>query len=353
MKVLLANLCDSPENLHLERALLSAAARRRNVRVDVMHDFDHDYPFLPAPPRAGVRAKYTEEAASRALSRGYDSFIALDFPKKRRAAVFFSKLFSGAARGRAYFLANHLAPVKGHNFAADLFRRLRLLSRARLAWALEYDDPSLWAGLGLEPVKFFRRPYCVDTGYYSPGRGDGKGGYVLSAGSAGRDFSALEKAAAAAGAELRVRSDSPRPAGFGRLGAAWEPFSPNLRSLRAELRASRLVALPVAGEFLNEAAGNSIAFMAMACGRPVLARDTVYMRGYIKDGVNGFLYDGRSRTALAAALKRALSRRPPALKVLGLRARKTMLERASLSALAASVLDAVRLDAPVSPSADF
>lgn len=355
MKVLLANLCDSPENLHLEQALVSAAARRRGMTLDILHDFDFAYSFIPQ--KAGVRGfrlKYTGDAAARrALAGGYDALLALDFPKNRRCAPLFAWLFAGLKASRRYFLANHLAPLKGHNFTADIFRRAKLLRGARLAWSLEYDDPGPWKEFGLEPARFFRRPYCIDTGYYSPGRGDGCGGYVLSAGSAGRDFPALAKAAARLGARLRVRSDSPRPAGFGSNGEAWLPFSPNLHTLLDDIRGSRLVALPVGGDFLNEAAGNSIAFMAMSCGRPVLARDTAYMRRYIKDGVNGFLYDGRSRKALSAGLERALAQRPAALAALCRRARATMLERASMAALSASVLEAVGLDAPDSPSAGF
>lgn len=355
MKVLLANLCDSPENLHLEQALVSAAARRRGVSLDILHDFDFDYSFIPREKRGpGFRLKYGGDAAARrALSGAYDALLALDFPKNRRCAPVFAWLFSGLKARRRYFLANHLAPLEGHNFTADIFRRAKLLRGARLAWALEYDDPGSWTGFGLEPARFFRRPYCIDTGYYSPGRGDGAGGYLLSAGSAGRDFPALARAAAKLGARLRVRSDSPCPAGFGVNGEVWSPFSPSLHTLLAEIRGARLVALPVGGDFLNEAAGNSIAFMAMACGRPVLARDTPYMRRYIKDGANGFLYDGRSRPALAAGLKRALSLRPAAMAALCRRARGTMTERASISSLAASVLEAVRLDAPASPSAGF
>lgn len=355
MKVLLANLCDSPENLHLERALLSAASGRRGCRLDVIHDFDFDYPFIPRKKGpGGLRVKYSGDAAARrALAGGYDALLALDFPKNRRCAPLFAWLFGGLKAGRRYFLANHLAPLKGHNFTADIFRRAKLLRGARLAWALEYDDPGPWTEFGLEPARFFRRPYCIDTGYYSPGRGDGRGGYVFSAGSAGRDFPALAKAAGRLGAGLRVRSDSQRPGGFGVNGETWIPFSPNLHTLLDDIRGSRLVALPVGGEFLNEAAGNSIAFMAMACGRPVLARDTAYMRGYIKDGVNGFLYDGRSRAALSAGLERALSLGPSALGALCRRARATMLERASMPVFASSVLEAVRLDSRVPPSAGF
>ncbi|MDT8286688.1 MAG: hypothetical protein RQ748_06220 [Elusimicrobiales bacterium] len=354
-RILLVNFAECPENLHLEQALVAAAGKSRGVRLDVLHDQDFHYSFIPQPPNPrGFRLRCPgEQAARKLLSPGYDALVAVDFPKRRRCAPLFCRLFASPGIKDKYFLANHLCPSPDHNFTSDLFRRARLLSRARLTWVLEYDDPPLWAELGARAETVVRRPYCVDTAYYTPGRGVPAAGYVFSAGSAGRDFEALSAAAAACGLTLSVRSDMPRPKSFGRPGDSWLSFSPNLNTVVDAIRGSALVALPVADKFINEAAGNSIAFMGMACGRPVLVRDTPYMRRYIKDGSNGFLYGKLDAGVLTAVMKRALSRRPAALKALGLRARKTMLERASLSALAASVLDAVRLDAPAAPSADF
>jgi hypothetical protein len=287
------------------------------------------------------------------LRTRYDALIALDFPKRRGCVPFFCHLFAEGAAVRKYFLANHLVPSPGHNFTADLFRRARLLSRAVTTWILEYDDPPLWGELGTSPESVIRRPYCVDTGYYTPAPRAARGSYIFSGGSAGREFAALSAAAAACGLPLKVRSDMARPPGPALPGVVWEPFSPNLNTLVETLRGCALTVLPVSDGFINEAAGNSIAFMAMACGRPVLVRDTPYMRRYIKDGVNGFLYGRLETGVLAADIGRIMALSPARLRALCRRARETMLERASLSTLAASVLSAVKGKAPRSASAGF
>ncbi|HNT98262.1 MAG TPA: glycosyltransferase [Elusimicrobiales bacterium] len=354
-RILLVNFAECPENLHLEQAFIAAAARSRGVRLDVLHDQDFHYSFIPQPAnRRGFRRRFQGDAASKPLLRArFDALIALDFPKRRRCAPFFCRLFAEGAAKRKYFLANHLVPSPGHNFTADLFRRAKLLSRAAATWILEYDDPPLWGELGAAPEAVVRRPYCVDTGYYTPAPRPPRGGYIFSGGSAGREFAALSAAAASCGLPLKVRSDMPAPAGSALSGAAWEPFSPNLNTLVETLRGCALAVLPVSDGFINEAAGNSIAFMAMSCGRPVLVRDTPYMRRYINDGVNGFLYGRLEEGVLAADIGRIMALSPARLRALCRRARETMLKRASLSALAASVLSAVKWKAPRSASAGF
>lgn len=339
-RVLLVNFAECPENLHLEQAFIAAAARSRGVRLDVLHDQDFHYSFIPQPAnRRGFRRRFQGDAGSKPLLRArYDALIALDFPKRRRCAPFFCRLFAEGAAKRKYFLANHLAPSPGHNFTADLFRRAKLLSRAATTWILEYDDPPLWAEFGAPAAAVIRRPYCVDTGYYTPARRFPPGGYLFTGGSAGREFSALAAAASACGLPLKVRSDMPRPAGPPLPGVSWEPFSPNLNTLVDALRGCAAAVMPVSDGFINEAAGNSIAFMAMACGRPVLVRDTSYMRRYIEDGVNGFLYARLEAGVIAADIGRIMALSPARLRALCRRARETMLKRASLSGLAASVL---------------
>jgi glycosyltransferase involved in cell wall biosynthesis len=167
------------------------------------------------------------------------------------------------------------------------------------------------------------------------------GNYVFSAGSAGRDFSGLALAVKRSGLALKIFSDARLPP----FGAAVKdsvevfPFSKNLHNLKSAVLASRLVALPIADSHINEAAGNSIAFIAMALGKPVITKRTPYMERFIKDGKTGFFYGKLSTSDLALQLARALSFKPAALKELGRAARSVILKKASLDAFAARFAD--------------
>lgn len=333
-RILLANLGESPENFHFERALLRALKGRP---LDILHDFDHDYSFIGGGLPAGTRRlKYTGLAGLRRLfALPYDLVILLDFPKRARCAPGFAWLLREARAAKKIFAANHLIPMPGDNFCADLSRRLKLLSRADAGYMLEFDDRQLWAETGLSGRRLRRRGYAVDCAYYAPGK-KAAGDYVFSAGSTGRDFGALAAGAKKCGLALKVFSGS-RPPALPR-GAEFLPLSENLHNLKAAAAGARAVVIPVKDGHVNEAAGNSIAFLSMALGRPVLARRTRYMAGFIKDGVNGFLYDELSPAAVERGLKRALALPPARLARLGAAARRTVLARASLDRFCAGLL---------------
>jgi len=230
--------------------------------------------------------------------------------------------------------------MPGHNPTADIIRKLGLLSVMDRAFILEFDDPALWAGLGLKAGRMLKRGYAVDCLYYSPAPaapGDG----VFSAGSAGRDFLKLARAAGRAGAALTIFTDTALPPFEAAPGTPVlaAPLAENLPRLRAAVREAGAVAIPVTDGHINGAAGNTIAFIAMACGRPVVIRRTPYLERFIKDGETGFFYESLTVQELSRQLKRALSLGPAASRLLSKAARAAVLEKASLDAFTESFRD--------------
>jgi hypothetical protein len=327
-RVLLVNFAECPENLHFERALGRAVSRRRDVALDVLHDFDYHYDFIGAPmPPRGRRLRCGPLAGLKKTLGRYDSLVLLDFPKRSRCAGAFLWLARQAPAEKKFFIANHLIPMPGQNLAADLARKWRALAGVGAGWMLEADDRALWAAAGLDGARLLGRNYSADCVYYSPQAVE-PGGYAFSAGSAGRDYAALAAGARRAGFGVKIFTDS-RP---GKLPGSPEvlPLAKNLHNLREAAARARAVVVPVKDAHINSSAGNSIAFLAMALGRPVLARRTPYMERYIKDGANGFFYDRLTPAALAGGLRRIAALTPAALKKLGGAARRTVLAKANL-----------------------
>lgn len=328
-RILLANFAECPENLHFERAFVRALGKSKKASLDIVHDFDFHYDFLGVlPPPGGKRFKYAGLEALKRSARGpYDLIILLDFTKRARCAPAFLWLAREAEAAKKIYIANHLIPMPGHNFTADLVRRLKALGGMDAGYMLEFDDSRLWGEMGLAGSRLLERGYASDCEYYHPQPG-ASGDYVFSAGSAGREFAALAGGVKKAGLGLKIFSDS-KPAGLPR-GADFLPLAKNLHNLRSAAAGARAVVIPVRDDHKNEAAGNSIAFLSMALGRPVLTKRTPYMERFIKDGRNGFFYDTLSPFSVAWSLKRIMALSPAALKKLGAAARRTILEKASL-----------------------
>lgn len=336
-RILLANFAECPENLHFERAFVRALGKNKKFSLDIVHDFDFHYDFLGAlPPPGGKRFKYSGlEALKRAAWGPYDLLLLLDFPKRARCAPAFLWLAREAAAGKKIFIANHLIPMPGHNFTADIARRLKALGTLAAGYMLEFDDRGLWGEMGLSDGRLLKRGYASDCEYYRPQPG-AAGDYVFSAGSAGREFEALAGGVKNAGLGLKIFSDA-KPAKLPR-GVEFLPLAKNLHNLRSAAAGARAVVIPVKDDHVNEAAGNSIIFLSMALGRPVLTRRTPYMERFIEDGRNGFFYDSLSIRTLAQGLARIKALSPAALKKLGAAARKTVLEKANLDLFCADFL---------------
>jgi len=335
-RILLVNFHESPENFHFERAFLRALAVRGGLFADIVHDFENDYSFIGAGLPPGARRFKCEGLAwlKNTIRRPYELVVMLDFPKRSRSSSGFFWLLREAPAAKKIFIANHLIPMPGQSLTADLVRRIRALDRVDTGYMLESDDASLWGETGLSGRRLLKRGYASDCVFYKPSRARRRN-YIFSAGSAGRNFGALAAGAGLAGLGLTVFSDSP-----GGL-PAWvdfRPLSQNIQNLRAAASGAAAVVVPVSDGYLNEAAGNSIAFLGMALGRPVLARRTRYMERFIRDGVNGFFYDRLTPGAITAGLKRITAYSPERLRKLGANARRTVLARANLDKFCAAFL---------------
>jgi hypothetical protein len=327
IKVLLANFAECPENLHFERAFIRSLAGRR-VALDIVHDFDFDYKFIGTlQPPGGRRFKYSGLEALKREARGYDLIVLLDFPKRARCAPAFLWLAREAVAARKIYIANHLIPMPGHNMTADLARRFTALGGLTAGYMLEFDDKGLWADMGLTGSRLLRRGYATDCEYYKPGKFT-QGDHVFSAGSAGRAFTALARGVKNTGLSLKIFSDA-KPEKLSR-GMEYLPLAKNLHKLKETAAGARAVVIPVKDGHINEAAGNSIAFLAMALGRPVLTRRTPYMERFIKDGLNGFFYKTLTPLTIARGLNRIAALNPARLKKLSSSARRTILSKASL-----------------------
>ena len=324
-RLLLANFAECPENLHFERAFVRAAAARK-LHLDIIHDFDYHYDFLGAlPPPGGRRFKYTGLESLAGCAGAYNLLVLLDFPKRARCAQAFLRLARGGAL-KKIFVANHLLPMPGHNFTADLCRRLKALAAVDEGCVLDFDDAGLWGELGFAGARLSGRGYSTDCEYYTPQKVQA-GNYVFSAGSAGRDFKALAAGVKACGLDLKIFSDAKEKAG---AGVEFLPLAKNLHNLRAAAAGAKAVVIPVSDAHMNEAAGNSIAFLSMALGRPVLTRRTRYMEKFITDGKNGFLYKNLSAGSIERGLRRIGALSPARLSAVGIAARSTILRHASL-----------------------
>jgi len=346
MKILLVNFSECPENLHFEQAFIRALRGVKSVSLDIVHDFQFHYSFIDKlPPPGGRRAGYSSMAGMKRDLRGsYDILAVLDFPKRKACAAPFLGLLKNLSCSKRIFIANHLVPMPGHNPTADIAGKLGLLSVLDLAFVFEFDDRARWNGLGLRDDRIQERGYAVDCRYYTPAKRSEAvlrpfpvRNSVFSAGSAGRDFSGLAQAVKNAGLTLNIFSDAaspPFPSDL-RASVSMLPLAKNLHNLRQAVREAAAVVVPIADGYLNEAAGNSIAFIAMACGRPVIIRKTPYLRRFIKDGKNGFFYETLSVPELSRQLDRALSLDLPGARRLAVAARAAVLKKASLDAFAA------------------
>ncbi len=332
-RLLLANFAECPENLHFERAFVRAAAAR-GFSLDIIHDFDYHYDFLGAlPPPGGKRFKYAGLESLAGCAGAYDLLVLLDFPKRARCAPAFLRLARGKAK-KKLFVANHLLPMPGHNFTADLCRRLRALEAVDGGCVLEADDADLWRDLGFAGARLYRRGYSTDCDYYSPQKVKAAN-YVFSAGSAGRDFKALAAGVKKCGLGLKIFSDAKEKAA---AGVEFLPLAKNLHKLREAAAGAVAVVLPVSDAHKNESAGNSIAFLSMALGKPVLTKRTRYMEKFIIDGKNGFFYNSLSAGSVERGLKRILALSPARLRALGKASRAVILGKASLDRFCVSFL---------------
>jgi len=338
MKILLLNFYESPENFHFEQAFIRNINKTPLVSLHVVHNFRNDYDFLrTAEVRNGWRKKYTEIPAARV--RDYDLVISIDAPWRRDAgAVFYAAVLKAARCGKTLAF-NHLLPEKGHSPFYDLLKKRRFFKVFNRVYFLEFEDPSNFPELKAGAARL--RNYCVDTVYYDgPVRAakPGDGIVIFTAGSKGRNFDVLFEAVKESDVELSVISNSRIriPARLrGRVKS--RDLNGNLDRIRSEIRGCSFVIVPVANEVINPTAGMAVAFMAMSARKPVIIRSTDWMDKYIRHKQNGYLYRDFSAASIRELINGVIADKSDWRRI-GAAARKTILKRASLDALAGRIL---------------
>ncbi len=157
------------------------------------------------------------------------------------------------------------------------------------------------SGVPLRQVSW--RPYPVQP------LGDGapaeRSRRAFSGGNHLRDWSTLAQAAARLPADLPLTIDlytKHSPPGGLPAALDWKG-TVDLSVFRARLAESRFVVVPVPFDPLK-ASGITVAALALAAGRPVLASRTPSLQDHVRHGVNGWLVDPGDPTKLAQAIQR-------------------------------------------------
>lgn len=336
-RFLLVNLEDCPENMHFQQAALRAA-RKLGFALDVAHGFEFHYAFMsPEENSTGVTAPVfaVRQATELTAGKKYEAAVFLDLPiRGNRAEPYVSLLLSRGIK-RKLFVANHLAPMPGQSRTAGIMTRKNLFRLFEQVSVFSFDSDELWEDFGVPAGIINRRDYCLDCKYYAPGRAVAQGGYIFAAGSAGRSFTELFGALALLprSVRMKVATNAPVsvPAGLrGRVDVL--DFNSNIHCLKELVFNSSVAVAPVKEGHINPTAGLPIALMGMALKRPVLCRETEWMRHYVAPGRTGFLYQTLSSRALSAEIGAILAMPESARAALGDRARRAVLAKANLDA---------------------
>ena len=349
MRYLLANLADCPENMHMEQAFLRYFNPGANGNLDIIHAFRWQYNFIgPAQNKTGCRLDVAgmSKPGDFINISAYDAVIFLDIPSRKDGFLPFLSLLLDRRVKRRVALINHLLAEPGQCRQTDMLVSSGALSRMDIACVFEFEARERCLEMGFREGALLTRTYHIECEYYSPrtpceapATQEQGSSYIISAGSAGRDFPALFEAAGRLGVGLKIFTDSDLKIPANCAGKAEViKFSPNMARMREAIAGSVLVTLPLKDEHINPTAGMAIAFMGMAMEKPVLCRDTEWMRRYIKHGVTGYLYSGMAKEGEFARKMSMAVKDSPNHGRLGRRARKTMLKSANLDKFAAGFI---------------
>lgn len=345
-RLLLVNLEDCPENMHFQQAALRAA-RKLGIALDVAHGFEFHYGFMsPEENRTGVTSPVftSRQAKEFVAGKVYEAAVFLDLPLRAdRAEPYISLLLSGGIK-RKRFVANHLAPMPGQSRTAGIMTKKDLFRFFEQAAIFSFDSDLLWLELGVPAEIIARRDYYLDCKYYAPGRTHSQGGYIFAAGSAGRSFAELFGALSLLPRSVRLKVSTNAPTAVPeelRQRVDVLDFNSNIHRLKELVFHSSLAVAPVKEGHINPTAGLPTALMGMALKRPVLCRETAWMRKYVAQGRTGFLYQTFSSSALAAEIGAILAMPEHEKIVLGNNARRAVLAKANLDAYLLEYLEAI------------
>lgn len=327
MKVLILNFNESPENYHMEMAL-SRACLNKKINFLTIHSFKHDYSAL-------ATSKELERNRTHYLkiqkNPECDLIISIDFPwKTDKSSLYYARVVK-KHEIRKIMIMNHLIPMPKDSSFYDKVSKTDFFKLFDYSYIFRFEDPKNYPPSG--PI--LKRDYHIDTEYYKPEKNFEKasqGIKIFTAGSKGRDFDNLLKALDK-DIKLIAVSNSQIPQ---KENIFFFKLNQNLFNLKKLISEANFTAIPISDNEKNETAGMAIAFMSMAMGKPVLIKNTRWMRKYIKDGVNGFFY---SKTAEIKEKINLIIANTNKLYGMGKKARETVVKKASLDSFAYSVLE--------------
>ncbi|MEF3280545.1 MAG: glycosyltransferase [Elusimicrobiota bacterium] len=227
-------------------------------------------------------------------------------------------------------IINHLIPEKGHSSFYDRVSNSSFFALFEKIYIFKFEDPKNWPP---KIKKVIKRNYHIDTEYYTPitKKTTNEKITIFSGGLKGRDFEKLIKAVDNRAEIIILTNSSVKE----NKNTKILKLNKNLFNIKEIISKSDFSVIPISDTEMNETAGMAIAFISMAMGKPVLIRKTKYMEEYIKDGVNGFLYNEISELKLKIS---EIIKKREDLPSIGMLARKTITEKASLDKFAQKLL---------------
>lgn len=150
-------------------------------------------------------------------------------------------------------------------------------------------------------------PFACDTEYYKPVEGLKEKDFILSVGrDPGRDLKTLCEAVKGTGTVCKVTAKEQQFDAVKDVPKEVERYSFSKEELLEQYTKAKVVVLPLNPKYPNDSMGCSSLVEALAMGKAVVATDTVTMRNYITDGINGRLVPQGDVDALKKAVTKLL-----------------------------------------------
>lgn len=312
MRFVILNFYESPENFYLENSIISYL-NKKGYDFLIIHNFTCNYTKLT---KSKIKNRFHFKYFNIDKIKDPSMLISIDFPWKRDSSYLFFLSTLRKIKSKKIMIANHLCPDPGQSCFIDDAKKYNLMNFFKSLYILEYDDPKLWP-FGSEIKK---RNFAIDTDYYKP-LDIKKNTDILCFGTKSRNFEWFNVFKEKYSISILTSIKSKKEKGYN-----FFEIERNLFKIRDLINQSYIAAIPIKEE-KNEACGNTAVFLSLACGVPVLIRDTKYMRRFIREGVNGFLY--KNKEEFIEKLSKILKYKDELLKMRKI-ARQTALNFASL-----------------------
>ncbi len=324
MSILILNFSECPENYHFE-TVISQILSKLNISFSVIHSFKHDYSAL-SDGRIHNRVHVSKISLENLLKTPFILLISIDFPWKRDKSYLAYLRIIKNIKSKKIIIANHLCPDPGQSAFIDDLRKTVISNLFKTIYIFEYDDKRIWP---FPPSIIKMRKFGIDTDYYKPLNSEKKYD-ILCFGSKSRNFNILQRLsqtfhiAALTNSKIEIQ------------GLTTINLNENIFKIREIINSTKLVVAPVNDNEINPACGNTALFLAMACGVGAVVRETDYMKKYVRDQINSFLY--KTEEEFYKKIILALNN-PQKLKQISQNARKTAEKHASLKKIIKCILE--------------